>query len=100
MSSETKQEGVRDATSDGLVCPLMSQDTLDEKVKKPVLVWLHGGGYFAGSSIEQKAYDDFHMCMQGNVVVVSVNHRLNILGHLDLPPFNLMEIMAAQNIQY
>ena len=49
--------------------------SLDPKAKKPVLVWLHGGGYFAGSSIEQVAYDGYNMCMDGDVVVVSVNHR-------------------------
>ena len=47
----------------------------------------HGGGYAAGSSIEQVAYDGYQMCMQGDTVVVSVNHRLNILGYLDLSPF-------------
>ncbi len=56
-------------------------------MRRPVVVWLHGGGYFAGSSIEQEAYDGFHMCMEGDVVVVSVNHRLNVLGYLDLSPF-------------
>ncbi|MDZ4957130.1 carboxylesterase family protein, partial [Clostridium perfringens] len=60
---------------------------LDENAKKPVLVWLHGGGFTAGSSIEQVAYDGFNMCNYGDAVVVSVNHRLNILGYLDLSPF-------------
>ncbi len=114
MPAESKWEGVKEATSYGFVCPLMSQetpngellvphrywpmdehcqnlniwtDTLDENAKKPVVIWLHGGGYFAGSSIEQEAYDGFNMCTQGGVVVVSVNHRLNILGYLDLSPF-------------
>lgn len=107
-------EGVLDATSYGFVCPLLSQDTpsaelmvphrywpqdehcqnlniwtksLEQGVRMPVVVWLHGGGYFAGSSIEQEAYDGFQMCTQGDVVVVSLNHRLNILGYLDLSPF-------------
>lgn len=114
MPEEAKWEGVKDATSYGFVCPLMNQETpngellvphrywpqdehcqnlniwtnsLDEGAKNPVVVWLHGGGYFAGSSIEQEAYDGFAMCTEGNVVVVSVNHRLNILGYLDLSPF-------------
>ncbi|MCI8772308.1 MAG: carboxylesterase/lipase family protein [Lachnospiraceae bacterium] len=114
MPVEAKWEGIQDATSYGFVCPLLVQDTprgellvphrywpqdehcqnlniwtttLDEKAQKPVVVWLHGGGYFAGSSIEQAAYDGFNMCMLGDVVVVSINHRLNILGYLDLSPF-------------
>lgn len=53
----------------------------------PVIVWLHGGGYAAGSAIEHIAYDGFNMCMNGDAVVVSINHRLNILGYLDLSPF-------------
>ncbi len=115
MPEEAKWDDVKAAMSYGFVCPLMVQDTpsvelmvphrywpqdehcqslniwtttLDEKAKKPVVVWLHGGGYFAGSSIEQIAYDGFNMCMRGDVVVVSINHRLNILGYLDLSPFS------------
>lgn len=114
MPVESKWEGVKEATSYGFVCPLAEQDTpngellvphrywpqdehcqnlniwtkaLDKDAKNPVVVWLHGGGYFAGSSIEQAAYDGFNMCMHGDVVVVSINHRLNILGYLDLSPF-------------
>lgn len=60
---------------------------LGKDAKKPVMVWIHGGGYFAGSSIEQLAYDGANMAKMGDVVVVSLNHRLNILGFLDLEPF-------------
>lgn len=62
--------------------------SLDVNAKKPVLVWLHGGGYITGSSIEQIAYDGSNMCSYGDVVVVSINHRLNILGYLDLSAFS------------
>lgn len=51
------------------------------------MVWLHGGGFSAGSSIEQLAYDGENLSRAGDVVVVSVNHRLNVLGYLDLSPF-------------
>ena len=51
------------------------------------MVWLHGGGYFAGSSIEQVAYEGENMCRYGQVVVVSINHRLNILGYMDVSAF-------------
>ena len=40
-----------------------------------------------GSSIEQKAYNGENMSRYGDVVVVTVNHRLNILGYLDLSPY-------------
>ena len=107
-------EGIKDALAYGYVCPLMMQDhptnelmvphrywpqdencqylnvwtqTLCPKAKKPVMVWLHGGGFAAGSSIEQVAYDGENMSRNGDVVVVSINHRLNILGYLDLEPF-------------
>ena len=59
---------------------------LDGK-KRPVLFWLHGGGYFAGSSIEQIAYDGHNMALHGDAVVVTINHRLNILGYFDLSDF-------------
>ena len=101
-----------DATSYGCVCPLLSmekpggellvphrywvqnEDCLNLNVwtpgsqgKRPVLVWLHGGGYFAGSSIEQVAYEGGNMARLGDCVVVSINHRLNILGYFDLSEF-------------
>ena len=105
--------GVLDACSYGYVCPLMTNDPprgelyvphrfwpMDEDClnlniwtpgldgeKRPVLVWLHGGGFSAGSSIEQVAYDGANMSRLGNTVVVSINHRLNILGYFDLSDF-------------
>lgn len=52
--------------------------------KKPVMVWLHGGGYTAGSSCELPSYDGESLSGSEDVVVVSINHRLNVLGFLDL----------------
>jgi para-nitrobenzyl esterase len=54
---------------------------------RPVMVWLHGGGYAAGSGQELPAYDGAHLSQKGDVVVVSLNHRLNVLGFLDLSAF-------------
>jgi len=56
-------------------------------VKKPVMVWLHGGGFSSGSAIEFPAYDGENLCTKGDVVVVSINHRLNVLGFLDLSAY-------------
>jgi len=55
--------------------------------KKPVMVWLHGGGFSSGSSIEFPSYDGENLSRKGDVVVVSINHRLNILGFLDLSAY-------------
>lgn len=52
--------------------------------KRPVLFWIHGGGYTNGSSFEMLAYDGENICRRGDIVFVSVNHRLNVLGFLDL----------------
>ena len=54
--------------------------TTDTKGSKPVMLWLHGGGFDSGTS----AWDPGMKLAQKDVVVVSVNHRLNILGFLDL----------------
>ena len=56
-------------------------------VKKPVMVWMHGGGFTNGSSMEGYAYDGRSLSEFGDVVVVSVNHRLNIIGTLDLSAY-------------
>ena len=102
-----------DATSYGYVCPLLAKDhpqgelyvphrfwPQDEDClnlniwtpgldggKRPVLVWLHGGGFSFGSAIEQIVIDGRNMALLGDAVVVSVNHRLNILGYFDLSDF-------------
>lgn len=55
--------------------------------KRPVMVWLHGGGYAAGSGQELPSYDGFNLAKKGDVVVVSLNHRLNVLGFLDLSAY-------------
>lgn len=60
---------------------------LDASAKKPVMFWIHGGGYFNGSSMEMIAYEGDNLAKFGDVVVVSVNHRLNQLGYFDLSSF-------------
>lgn len=60
--------------------------TADGK-KRPVMVWLHGGGFAAGSGQELPGYDGANLARKGDVVVVTLNHRLNVLGFLDLSDF-------------
>ena len=106
-------EGVREATGYGYVCPLLDRElpgsdlgtphrigVQNENCQnlnvwtpgcdgkgRPVLVWLHGGAFSAGSSIEQCAYEGENACKYGQVVFVSINHRLNVLGYCDLSEF-------------
>ncbi|MBR4459588.1 MAG: carboxylesterase/lipase family protein [Clostridia bacterium] len=54
---------------------------------KPVLFWIHGGGYSSGSSCELELYDGYNLTEFGDIVFVSVNHRLNYLGYLDLSAY-------------
>ena len=54
--------------------------------KRPVMVWLHGGGFSAGSATELPSYDGESLARRG-VVLVSVTHRLNVLGFLNLAAY-------------
>ena len=108
-------EGIRDAQTYGTICPIPAQTAVgdDEMVwphrywiqnencqsvniwsqdishdaKKPVIVFMHGGGFQNGSSIEAVAYDGKNLSEYGDVVVVTLNHRLNVLGYLDLSSY-------------
>ena len=107
-------EGVKEATNYGYICPVSGEPmptgelliphrfwpadencqylniwspTLEPGAKKPVMVWLHGGGFANGSSIEQVAYEGDALAKNGDVVVITLNHRLNILGYLDMSSF-------------
>ena len=52
--------------------------------KRPVMVYFHGGGFSFGSSYELVSHEGAQMARHHDVVQVSVNHRLNILGFFDL----------------
>ncbi len=99
-------QGVRDATRFGDVCPQggevgrrtitgellpMSEDclvlnvwtpALDDR-QRPVMVWFHGRGFYAGSGSEP-LYDGANLAKRGDLVVITVNHRLNVFGYLPL----------------
>lgn len=53
--------------------------------KRAVMLWLHGGGYGFGSSADPY-YDGTNLAKKEGVIVVSINHRLNGFGYLNLGP--------------
>ena len=71
-----------------------SQGINDGK-KRPVLFWIHGGGFFSGSSQEHPSYDGENLSKLGDVVVVSINHRLNAFGYLDLSDYGSQYASSA-----
>ena len=58
-----------------------------DDAKRPVMVWLHGGGHMMGAATVEDVYDGENLSRTGDVVVVSVNHRLNVEGFLDLSAY-------------
>ena len=105
--------GARDATQFGAICPqqgpVADQSLADQRTigylpalpqdedclflnvwtpdassgRRPVMVWLHGRGYAAGAGSEGW-YNGAALARRGDVVVVTVNHRLNVFGYLHL----------------
>ena len=65
--------------------------------KRPVLVSLHGGGFNNGSG-SLPLYDGAQLAVRGDVVVVSVTHRLNVLGFLDLSSFDATGELATAGV--
>jgi para-nitrobenzyl esterase len=57
---------------------------INDQSKRPVFVWIHGGGYAGGSGHDLPCYEGRALAEAGDIVVVNLNHRLNILGYADL----------------
>ena len=95
---EVAWRGVRDALDYGNAAPQTgkegpgSEDCLYLNVwtpalrdggKRPIVFYIHGGAYNNGSGSDP-LYDGSALCRRGDVVVVTVNHRLNVFGYLYL----------------
>ena len=64
-------------------CLVLNVWTAGLRGKRPVMVWLHGGGYTGGSD-GAPTYDGTNVARKRDVVVVGINHRLNVFGYLYL----------------
>ena len=72
-----------DVSEDCLKLNVWTNGLADGK-KRPVLVWLHGGGFTNGNGIEQDGYHGENFAKSKEVVFVSINHRLGPIGFTDL----------------
>lgn len=121
-------DGLRPALTNGAACPQpvpqpvqgsifqgmfgareveMGEDCLNlnvwtpglDSARRPVMVWIHGGGYRSGSG-SSPMYDGANLASRGDVVVVTINYRLGALGFLHLPElggsnFGLLDQVAS-----
>lgn len=91
-------KGVVDALAYGRPCPQRGNEVTDasedclflnvwtpgaDKARRPVMVYIHGGAYSTGSG-SSPLYDGTRLAKRGDVVVVTLNHRLGVLGYLSL----------------
>jgi len=116
-------ERTRDATAFGPRCPQLpapstaawsswtepteaSEDCLSINIwtpglrdgkRRPVMVWLHGGVFSVGSG-GTSVYDGTRLAARGDVVLVSLNHRLNVFGYLYLAHLNPADYADSGNV--
>ncbi len=71
---------------------------LNDGKKRPVIMWLHGGGFVNGNGIEQDGYNGENIARFGDVVFCSVNHRLGALGFTNLAAAGGEQFAASGNV--
>jgi para-nitrobenzyl esterase len=71
---------------------------INDGQKRPVMLWLHGGGFTNGNGIEQDGYNGENLARFGNVVFCSINHRLGPLGYTNLAGVGREEFAPSGNV--
>ncbi|MCD9088480.1 carboxylesterase/lipase family protein [Stenotrophomonas sp. SY1] len=109
---ELPWRGIRDALEYGTAAPQTgnegpgSEDCLRLNVwtpalgdgrKRPILFYIHGGAYNNGSGSDP-LYDGGNLCRRGDVVVITVNHRLNLFGYLYLAQLGSEVLADSGNV--
>ena len=70
----------------------------NDNKKRPVLFWIHGGGFTNGNAIEQDGYNGENFARFGNAVFCSINHRLGPLGYCNLAGVGGEKFAASGNV--
>jgi len=66
--------------------------------KRPVMVYMHGGGFSGGSGHDLLSYDGENLARNHDAVVVTHNHRLNVYGYLNLQELREEEFVSSANV--
>jgi para-nitrobenzyl esterase len=105
-------KGTRDALEYGPTCPQpgtserVGEDCLVLNIwtpalrdggKRPIMFYIHGGEFSSGSG-SSPLYDGTRLCHRGDVVVIGINHRLNIFGHLHLARLGGRDYVESGNV--
>ena len=72
--------------------------SINDGKKRPVMFWIHGGGFTSGNGIEQDGYNGENFARFGDVVFVSINHRLGPLGFCNLAGVGGEKFAASGNV--
>lgn len=86
-----------DVSEDCLMLNVWTPGLTDGK-KRPVLVWLHGGGFTNGNAIEQDGYKGENISRYGDIVFVSMNHRLGPIGFSDFSGVDNKKFAESGNV--
>lgn len=86
-----------DVSEDCLRLNVWTPNLADRK-NRPVLVWLHGGGFTNGNGIEQDSYKGENLSRYGDIVFVSLNHRLGPIGFSDFSGVDQNKFAESGNV--
>jgi len=91
------QRDISEPTSEDCLFLNVWTPGLRDRARRPVMVYFHGGAHASGSG-SSPLYDGTRLCRRGDVVVVTVNHRLNIFGYGYFAPFGGPELADSGNV--
>lgn len=91
------QRKTREPVSEDCLYLNVSTPGLRDGARRPILFYIHGGGYNNGSGADPQ-YDGINLCLRGDVVVITVNHRLNAFGYLYLAQLGGKEFAQSGNV--
>ncbi|MDO5136912.1 MAG: carboxylesterase family protein, partial [Oscillospiraceae bacterium] len=85
LMERSSEMGMGKQTEDCLALNIWTQGINDGKMR-PVMVWFHGGGDFAGAA-EADWHDGYNLAKKQDVILISVGHRLAVFGYINLTAY-------------